>query len=87
MIVASEDMFGSTLVKVIAPVNAVRSIVSEPLLLPAAHSPAVAPDAVLVLAAVIASRKVHKPSVPFVTSELLLTVMVFPAAGVTTSTG
>ena len=88
LIVTSEEMVGSTLVKVIVPVNAMRSIVSEPLLLPAAHSPAVAPDVVLVLAAVIASRKVHKPSVPFATSEVLLTVMVLPAAGVITpSTG
>jgi hypothetical protein len=84
LMVTFEEMFGSTLVKVIVPVNPVRSIVSESLLLPATHSPAAAPEDVSLLAAVIASRKVHKPSVPFATSEVLLTVMVLPATGVIT---
>src|SRR5258708_4522325 len=44
--------------------------------LPAAHSPGTAPDAVSAFAAVIASRKVHKPSELLVTSEVLLTVIV-----------
>ncbi len=80
VIVASDEIFGSTLVKEMVPVSPVRSIASEPTLLPARHSPAVAPEAALLLAAAIASRKVHKPSVPFASSEVLLTVMVFPAA-------
>jgi hypothetical protein len=85
LIVMSDEMSESTLVKVIVPVNPVRSIASELLLLPAIHSPGAAPEDVLLLAAVIASRKVHKPSVPFATSEVLLTVMVLPAAGVITA--
>jgi hypothetical protein len=80
----SVEISGSTLVRVIVPDNPLRSIVSAPLL-PAAHSPAVAPEAVLLFAAVIASRKVQKPSVPFVTSAELLTVMVLPTAGVSTA--
>jgi hypothetical protein len=77
-------MFGSTLVKVIVPVNPVRSIVSESLLVPATHSPEATPEDVLLLTAVIASRKVHNPSASFATSEVLLTVMVLPAAIVIT---
>jgi len=49
--------------------------------LPAVHSPGVAPEAVSEFAAVIASRKVQKPSLPFATSDKLLTVMV-EASGV-----
>jgi len=64
---------GNSLVKVIVPDTVVRSIVSAPL--PAAHSPAVAPEAASVFAAIIASRNVHNPSVPFTASALLLTVM------------
>ena len=78
--VASEEMKGSALVIVIDPVKPVRSIVSEPSMLPAAHSPATAPDAVFVLAAMTASRKVHKPSALLAVSEVLLTVIVLPAA-------
>ena len=58
----------------------VNEIVSE-LLLPATHSPAAAPEAVFELAASIASRRVHNPSVPLVTSAVLLTVMVLTADG------
>ena len=76
----SEERSGSKLATVIDPVKPVRSIVSEPSLLPATHSPATAPDAVLVFAAMSASRKVHRPSALFVTSEVLLTVIVLPAA-------
>ena len=76
----SEIMLGSALVNVMVPVRPVRLIVSESLALPAAHSPAVAPEAVSELAAVIASRRVHKPSLLFSTSEVLLTVIVVPAA-------
>lgn len=82
MMVASDEIFDRTLVKVIVPANPLRSIVSESLLLPATHSPVVAPEEVLVLAAMIASRKAHNPSVPFATSEVLLTVIVLPAGGV-----
>ena len=78
--VASEEMKGSALVIVIDPVKPVRSIVSEPSTRPAAHSPATAPDAVFVLAAMMASRKVHKPSALLAASEVLLTVIVLPAA-------
>ena len=47
--------------------------VSEPE--PAAHSPVVAPEAVSVLAAVIASRRVQRPASASL-SSVLLTVMV-----------
>src|SRR6266478_1337891 len=46
---------------------------------PAAHSPAAAPEAVLVLAAVIASRSVQTPSLAAV-SAVLLTVIVLARA-------
>ena len=59
----------------------VKLIKSDTLLLPAAHSPAVAPEAVLLFAAVIASRKVHKPSLAFAASDKLFTVIV-AASGV-----
>src|SRR5262245_31440829 len=71
-------MSGNAPVRLIVPFTE-KLIVSEPLPLPAAHSPATRPDAVFVLAAVIASRKVHKPSVPSETSEVLLTVIVLPS--------
>src|SRR5712692_4267777 len=77
-IVMSEVMSGNAVVRFIVPVTE-KLIVSEPLLLPAAHSPAIAPEARLVLAAVIASRKVHNPSLIFATSVVLLTVIVLPA--------
>src|SRR5215471_5911425 len=48
----------------------------SPEALPAAHSPTAPPEAVLVLAAVIASRRVHLPSLGSTTSSVLLTVMV-----------
>ena len=82
--VMSEEISGSKLVRVIEPVKPVRSTVSEPLLLPAAHSPATAPDAVLVFAAMIASRRVHRPSALSGASEVLLTVIVLPATATTT---
>src|SRR5438309_7126766 len=75
-----ELIVGNAPVRLIVPLTE-KLIVSDPLLLPATHSPAVTPDAVLLFAAVIASRKVHKPSVLFATSEVLLTVIVL-AAGV-----
>jgi hypothetical protein len=60
-------MSGKIAVRLIA--NSHRKlIVSEPLLSPAAHSPPTAPEAAFVLAAEIASRNVHKPSVLFTTS-------------------
>src|SRR5215510_8975794 len=74
----SDVMSGNADVRVTVPTTPVRSIASDPLGLPAAHSPAITPDAVFVLAAVIASRKVHNPSVLFTTSEVLLTVIVLP---------
>src|ERR1700686_1697933 len=83
----SEVMSGSATVKLIVPVTPVRSIVSEPLLLPAAHSPAVMPDAVFEFAAVIASRKVHRPSLPFATSAVLLTVIVLAAGAIVLLSG
>jgi hypothetical protein len=80
MIDMSVVMSGSTPVRLIVPVTA-RLIVSELLKppLPAEHSPGTTPDAVLLFAAVIASRKVHKPSLPFATSAVLLTVIVLAA--------
>src|SRR5262245_31352896 len=47
---------------------------------PAAHSPAAAPEAVLLLAACIASRRVHSPSLPSTASAVLLTVIVLAEA-------
>ena len=76
LIVKSEERSSNAAVKVMVPETAVRSIVSEPTLLPAAHSPATDPEAVLLFAAVIASRNVHKPSLPFATSDKLFTVIV-----------
>ena len=67
-------------IRLIVPVTE-KTIVSESSELPARHSPVVAPDAALLLAAKIASRKVHKPSVPLARSAVLLTVMVL-ASGV-----
>src|SRR5688572_20225058 len=75
-----EERFGSVPFRLIDPVTPARLIVSEPSLLPAAHSPAAGPEAVLVFAAMIASRKVHSPSPLFETSAVLLTVIVLPAA-------
>ncbi len=51
-----------------------NAIVSSPAT-PAAHSPAAAPDAVFVFAAMIASRSVHTPSLA-AASDVLLTVIV-----------
>jgi len=76
-----EVMSGRALVRLIVPFT-LKVIVSETLLLPARHSPAVAPDPALLLAAPMASRNVHKPSPPFATSDRLLTAIV--AAGVIT---
>jgi hypothetical protein len=73
------EISGSAPVRLIVSVTPVMSIESDPLLLPAAHSPATAPDAVLLFAAVIASRKVHKPSLGLATSDVLLTVIVAAA--------
>src|SRR5207253_3424511 len=67
LIIMFELRLGSAVARSIVPVTE-KLIVSEPLLLPAAHSPAAAPEATLLFAAVIASRSVHKPSVPFATS-------------------
>src|SRR6476659_4300890 len=74
--VIADEMSGKAVANVSAPASPVRSIVSEPTLLPAAHSPATDPEAVLLFAAVIASRNVHKPSLPFATSDKLFTVIV-----------
>jgi hypothetical protein len=74
-------MDGNALSRVIVPDTPLSSTVSEPLLLPAAHSPPTAPEDVLLLAELIASRRVHKPSVPFAASDVLLTVIVFPVCG------
>src|SRR6201999_616511 len=65
----------STMVRTPVPLIA-KAIVSGVALLPAAHSPLVEPLAVLVLAAVIASGRVHNPSVALMVSATLLTVMV-----------
>ena len=83
--IASDVISGSAVVNVIEPDNPVRSMVSEPSLLPAAHSPATPPDAKLLFAAVMASRRVHKPSLVLATSAVLLTVIVVPAALVVTN--
>jgi hypothetical protein len=72
-------MFGRALLSMTVPIILPKSIVSDPLLLPATHSPGVAPETVFVLAAVIASRKVHKPSLPFAASEVLFRKIVLPA--------
>src|SRR5438067_13832911 len=78
--IISDLMSGNTLVKSTFPCNVTAKLmVSEPLLLPAAHSPGSNPDAVFVLAAAIASRKVHLPSMLFATSDRLLTMIVLPA--------
>ena len=69
-----ELISGSAPAKLIVPVTE-KLIASDPLLTPATHSPAIAPDGALVFAAVIASRKVHKPSL-LDTSAKLLTVIV-----------
>src|SRR6266567_8349819 len=82
LIIVFEAMFGRTDARLIVPVTE-NSITSSALLLPAAHSPAPVPEATLLFAAVIASRKVHKPSLPFATSERLLTVMVLPCGVIT----
>src|SRR2546425_12449659 len=55
-------------------------MVSSPL--PDAHSPVAGPDAVFVLAAVIASRKVQNPYPLFVMSARVFTVIELPAAAV-----
>lgn len=78
----SEAMSGKTLVRLIVPVTE-KLIVSESLLLPAAHSPGIRPDAMFVLAAVIASRKVHNPSALFATSDVVLTTIVTAAGAIT----
>src|SRR6476619_6396181 len=72
--------FGSAELKVIVPVTE-NVIVSGALALPATHSPATAPEAALLFAAVMASRKVQSPSLEFAMSERLLTTMV-AASGV-----
>src|SRR6266849_3659660 len=71
--VMSDVILGSALVRLIVPVT-VNTIVSEPPP-PAGHSPAIAPEAVLVFTAVIASRKVQNPSPALTTSVVLLTVI------------
>jgi hypothetical protein len=54
-------------------------MVSAPL--PAGHSPAIAPEAVFVFAEMMASGRVHKPSLA-ITGDVLLTVIVlFGVAG------
>src|SRR5688500_18554141 len=67
-----DSILGNAVKRVIVPVT-VKEMESSPL--PAAHSPGVTPDAVSVLAAVIASRNVQNPSLPFVTSDVVLTVI------------
>jgi hypothetical protein len=75
--VMSLAMLGSgTVILIVAPARALISIMSEPLLLPAAHSPALNPDGELLFAAMMASRKVHIPSIESATSDRLLTTMV-----------
>ena len=75
LIIMFELRLGSAVTRSIVPVTE-KLIVSESLLLPAAHSPIVAPDAALLFAEVIASRRVHKPSLLFVTSNVLFTTSV-----------
>ena len=53
---------------------------------PAAHSPVAVPEAVSVLAAVMASLRVHSPSVPSASSAVLLTVMIAACAGLASTT-
>ena len=69
---------GSAVKSVIVP-EVVNVMMSSPL--PATHSPIAKPEAESVLAAVIASRRVHNPSAPSTTSAVLLTVMVLRAGG------
>ena len=71
----SDTISGKAPVRLIVPLIATL-IESEPLPLPAAHSPGTDPEATLLFAAVIASRKVQKPSLLFATSRRLLTVIV-----------
>jgi hypothetical protein len=80
LIVKSDARFGKARLRVIVPETPVRTIASEPVLVPAAHSPAAKPEAALVLAAVIASRKVHKPSLLLTTSVVLFTTIVAASA-------
>jgi hypothetical protein len=68
-------MSGSAPVRLIVPVTE-KAIVSSPV--PAAHSPEAAPEAAFMLADVIASRSVQRPSFA-AASEVELTVMVVPA--------
>jgi hypothetical protein len=79
LIVMLAVMLGRAVVRSIVPVTPVASIKSAPPLLPAAHSPAVAPEAVSVFAAIIASRNVHNPSLPLATSAVLFTTIVLAA--------
>src|SRR5258706_12767415 len=58
------------------PVSPVRSITSEPALLPAEHSPAAGPETTLLFAELIASDKLHRPSFGWITSEVVLTTIV-----------
>src|SRR6266849_2697772 len=60
------------------PPRMAKLIVSTPAL-PAAHSPAIPPEAVFVLAAVIASRRVHTPSLAAVSAALLTVIVLAPA--------
>src|SRR5690348_17236005 len=73
-------MLGKALARVIVPVTPVRLMVSGSVSLPATHSPAAAPEAAFEFAEVIASRRVHKPSLPSATSAVLFTMMVLPAS-------
>src|ERR1044072_6981615 len=82
--VISEVMVGKALVRVIVPARPVRLIVFASVSLPATHCWAAAPEPVFALAAVIASRRVHKPSLASAASAMLLTVIVFPAAAADT---
>src|SRR5688500_2302037 len=69
--VMSVERVGSAAVRLIVPVTE-KLIVSSPA--PAAHSPDAAPEAVLLLAELIASRSVHWPSFA-AASAVLLTLM------------
>src|ERR1041384_7537148 len=66
-------------VRLMVPLVEIAIVSEVPSMAPAEHSPATDPDAKLLFAAVIASRRVQRPSVAFATSAILLTVIVLPA--------
>src|SRR5262245_46792043 len=73
------EVITNELVEMLIVPTTLKVMVSVPLLLPAAHSPAAAPEGALVFAAAIASRKVHLTSLPSQKSVSVFTVIVASA--------